>query len=148
MFVNADGDMLWYMYQSNKSSAENFEEVVKAYIQGYADKGISDLLLCCAGQTVGHPSKVMMWMGDKYYQKQENGVPVDYTGHHRIKNLVEIYEKMQNPKRECDEDRDMAKMLRDSEYYAYEFTAGKGNVREIVVTGNGTLKYLEIKIEE
>lgn len=55
---------------------------------------------------------------------------------------------MQNPKRDCDEDRDMAKMLRDSEYYAYEFTAGKGNVREIVVTGNGTLKYLEIKIEE
>ena len=93
--VNIDSDLLWYMYESNKANVENFEDVLKAYMDGYSNQDISDLIFCCFCQQSIIPSKVWDWFGDKYNQKVENGVAVDYTNNNRIKHVVDIYNAMQ-----------------------------------------------------
>ena len=93
--VNVDGDLFWYMYESNKCRLDDFEDVIKAYVEGYANRGISDLIFTCFCQQSVIPTKVWDWFGDKYNQKVENGVEVDYTKLKRIKHIVDIYSTMQ-----------------------------------------------------
>ena len=78
LFVNADCDLFWWMYESVNGNIENFEEKIRKYVRGYANNGITDMLYCCFMQQSTFPSKVLDWYGDKYNQKIENGVEVDY----------------------------------------------------------------------
>lgn len=89
--INADSDLLWYIYESNKGSAKNFEAALKEYVKGYANQGVSDLMFCCFAQMSVYPSKSWDWFGNKYYQQIENGIEVNYTKLHRIKHIVDIY---------------------------------------------------------
>ena len=91
LFVNVDGDLFWWMYESVNGNVVNFEDKIRTYVRGYKDKGISDLLFCCFCQQSFFPTKVLDWWGDKYYQTVENGIAVDYTKLNRVKHVVDIY---------------------------------------------------------
>lgn len=96
LFVNADTELLYYVYVSNKANTNSFERALKSYAKGYAKKGITDFLATCFCQNSFFPSKIMPWAGNKFYQKEENGVKVDYTEHERIKCLVDIYSNIKS----------------------------------------------------
>ena len=69
-----------------RSGWENLgEKEIREFIRQYEGTGISDFLLCCAGQMSDFPSKVRECWLDKYDQKLENGIAVDYTEHPVVK---------------------------------------------------------------
>ena len=89
--VNADSDLLWYIYESMDKDDEDYERAIREYVRGYDKESISDLFLCCFCQTSIYPPKSRPWWASKYYQKEENGEAVDYTGLDRIKHMVDMY---------------------------------------------------------
>jgi len=89
--LNADVDLLWYIYESMAADDTDYERAIREYIRGYDEDAISDLLLCCFCQSSAYPPKSRPWWGSKYYEKMENGIPVDYTGLDRVRHLVEMY---------------------------------------------------------
>ena len=92
---NVDSDMLWYIYESMEEGDTDYESAIRSYIRSYKDKGISDLILCCFCQSSIIKSNVWSWLGDKTYQKTENGYPVDYSNLHRVKHLSDMYSSLQ-----------------------------------------------------
>jgi len=92
---NIDSDLLWYIYESMEEGDCDFESAIRAYIRGYRDKGISDLLICCFCQSSIIKSKVWSWLYDKYELKSENGCPVDYTELHRVKHIYDMYNSLE-----------------------------------------------------
>ena len=89
--VNADSDLLWYIYESMDKDDEDYEHAIREYVRGYDKESISDLFLCCFCQTSIYPPKSRPWWASKYYQKIENGVEVDYSGLNRLKHMIDMY---------------------------------------------------------
>ena len=57
------------------------EAEARRFIRGYQGTQITDFMLCCAGRISGFPSSISdSWM-DKYDQRKENGLDVDYRQH-------------------------------------------------------------------
>ena len=92
--VNIDPDWLWYIYESVHADTNDFEEKIRKYVRSYANRGISDLIVCSFSQVSMTPTNVLTWLGEKYNQKIENGIEVDYTNLHRVKHIVDIYNAM------------------------------------------------------
>ena len=92
--VNIDPDWLWYIYESVHADTNDFEEKIRKYVRSYANHGISDLIVCSFSQVSMTPTNVFTWLGEKYEQKIENGIEVDYTNLHRVKHIVDIYKAM------------------------------------------------------
>ena len=77
LLVNRDA--CWYMLL-DESSKEAMEQSVRAYFRSFGRDKVTDVLLCILEQTALIPNKAFQFRGDKYLQKSENGVPVDYSG--------------------------------------------------------------------
>lgn len=57
------------------------EAEARRFIRGYQGTQITDFMLCCAGRISGFPSSISdSWM-DKYDQRKENDLDVDYRQH-------------------------------------------------------------------
>ena len=88
---NLDADLLWYVYESMEEGDTDYESAIRAYVRGYANKGISDLIFNCLTQSSVIKSNVWSWLGDKTDLKVENGYPVDYSNCHRAKHISDMY---------------------------------------------------------
>lgn len=93
--VNVDPDWLWYIYESVRGDMNDFEGKIREYVRSHAGHGVSDFVICAFSQVSMFPTKVLTWLGEKYEQKIENGIEVDYTKLHRVKHIVDIYNAME-----------------------------------------------------
>ena len=73
-------DPCWYRDDEaiDDSSAENCRRSLENYFSRY-EGAITDICLCVFEQTTLFPAESFMWRGEKYLQKVENGIAVDYT---------------------------------------------------------------------
>ena len=77
-FFNEDDDH--FFYTRGKLDHEADEGDILRFIDQYAGTGITDFLLNVNAQLSSYPSVSIESRPDKYVQKTENGVPVDYSG--------------------------------------------------------------------
>ncbi len=70
------------------NSKEEIESNARAIIDQYAGTQVTDVLLCVLGRCASRPSKVWEGYYQKYLQKTENGITVDYS---RLKPLYDMY---------------------------------------------------------
>lgn len=77
LLVNRDA--CWYMLL-DESSQEAMECSLRNHFRSFGQDKATDVLLCILEQTAVIPSKSFQFRGDKYLQKSENGIPVDYSG--------------------------------------------------------------------
>ncbi len=78
IMLNEDDTHFFY---TRDSFAHLGEGEIRDFIRQYEGTQIGDFLLCCAGRIVDYPSAVRDDYLDKYDQKVENGLSVDYTKH-------------------------------------------------------------------
>ncbi len=99
LLVNRDADWWTSFCQNgftegghpmNFETPETTAASLKRFIHRFAGYKITDLLIDVSGQLSAIPSKVMMWYGDKWMQKSENGIPVDYSDY-RYKDWYRIF---------------------------------------------------------
>jgi len=93
--VNFDCDVLYHIYKSCGGDMTDFEGTLRSYIRGYAGKGVSDLMMNCFGQSSICPTEVFTWAAEKYQQKQEHGVAVDYTENIWLRSIAESYKALE-----------------------------------------------------
>ncbi len=86
ILLNWDGDAEWWFLSNLKEEDwSDVENKAIAYIDTYyKNNGIGDILFNIFCQNSVTPSKVISDRIAKYYQKIENGIPVDYSNHPRI----------------------------------------------------------------
>lgn len=72
-------DACWYMLLE-ESSKEAMERSIREYFLSFGQDNTTDVLLCILEQTAVVPTRSFQFRGDKYLQKSENGIPVDYSG--------------------------------------------------------------------
>lgn len=94
-YLNIDDDWLWYIYESALGDLCDAEGLIRSYVRGYRDLKITDLLFNSFCQQSAFPSKTLGWWGDKYSQRIENGVEVDYSSQHRVKFIVDFYNTLE-----------------------------------------------------
>lgn len=92
LVVNVDGDALWYISNMTGQKYDNIEAELRAYAARYAGHGITDMVYSISGLCSSVPSKVLTFYGDKTEWTTENGIPVDYSSHDRIRPYREIYD--------------------------------------------------------
>ncbi len=75
IMVNQDADSV--MGSANTSKREDFEK----FALGYEGSHVTDFMICVNNKISTFPTDLDSWtdMVDKYYQKVENGKPVDYS---------------------------------------------------------------------
>ncbi len=80
VIINQDDSCLYHyigrVLDTNPPTAEDFEK----FPLQYKDSGVTDYFICLNGAVAVYPSKVMTSYIDKYHQRLENGMAVDYTG--------------------------------------------------------------------
>ena len=91
IMLNEDDSHFFY----TRNSFERLgEKEIRDFIRQYRGTQISDFFLCCAGRIADYPSAIREDYLDKYDQKTENGLPVDYT-HHPVPRCVNrIYREL------------------------------------------------------
>ena len=90
LVVNVDGDALWYLSNMTQKNYDNIENDLREYARRYAGHGITDMVYAVSGLCSSVPSDVLTFYGDKASWTEEDGVPVDYSEHDRIKPYDEI----------------------------------------------------------
>lgn len=85
LMVNRDPN--WYQHM-DISSAEACRASIETYFSQY-EGHVTDVLIGLLEQTAMVPSKAFMWRGEKYLQKEENGISVDYT--ERLEKLYKCF---------------------------------------------------------
>lgn len=76
LLVNRDPN--WYG-AIDTSSKETAEKSIEKYFSLFKGHKVTDVQLCIFENTSLIPSKSVMWRGDKFLQKKENGIAVDYS---------------------------------------------------------------------
>ncbi len=79
LIVNLDADGIFGSDLGTKAQIE-------AYARGYEDSHVTDFMICLNNTNATYPSKVWTSISDKYKQKTENGIPVDYSSNSTAKN--------------------------------------------------------------
>ncbi len=79
LIINLDADGIFGADLGTKAQIE-------AYARGYEDSHVTDFMICVNNTNATYPSKVWTSISDKYKQKEENGVAVDYSGNATAKN--------------------------------------------------------------
>ena len=77
LLVNRDPNWYGVVYASSK---EESEKNLADYFSLYEGHKVTDVQMCVFENTSIIPSDAVMWRGEKYLQKEENGIPVDYSG--------------------------------------------------------------------
>lgn len=79
LIINLDADG---MFGADLGTAADIE----AYARGYEGSHVTDFMICVNNTNATYPSKVWTSLPEKYTQKTENGVAVDYTTNSTAKN--------------------------------------------------------------
>lgn len=88
IFFNLDDTHFFYTRADDEVLNE---ESIRSFIRQYAGSGIGDFALCCTGRISDYPSKTRMWWGDKYDQREENGIAVDYRTHPVVRCATRLF---------------------------------------------------------
>lgn len=91
--INRDPDWFGFFTNAYPDFAEHPGESLKDAFGGFLTGGITDIMICIYEQISKTPSDILMWAGDKYLQKTENGFDVDYTDYHFLKGPYLLYTK-------------------------------------------------------
>ena len=84
IYVNIDINSVTTPFLNKASEQENIsEETLYPYMEQYANSGVTDILIDIFCQYSATDSDVWTTYADKYLQKTENGVEVDYTERYR-----------------------------------------------------------------
>ena len=84
IYMNIDINSRTTPYLNKVSEEENIsEETLYSYMDQYANSGITDILINVFCQYSATDSKIWTTYADKYLQKTENGVEVDYTDRYK-----------------------------------------------------------------
>jgi len=89
LIVNIDPDVFHRDNVNNLDSLD--EEFLIKYIDQYSNSSVTDIMLCVNTHVSSFKSKVRMDFVDKYFQKKENGIEVNYT-HSRAAIAYKYYE--------------------------------------------------------
>ena len=81
VMVNRDPN---WTYRANITSAENCRTVFESVFSRFGEGAITDVMLGVLEQTTMVPSKHLMWRGEKFLQKIENGHEVSYPDHEKL----------------------------------------------------------------
>lgn len=80
IYMNIDINSCTTPYLNKVSKEENiFEATLYSYMDQYANSGITDILIDIFCQYSATDSEIWTTYADKYLQKTENGIEVDYT---------------------------------------------------------------------
>ena len=89
--LNWDGDFAWF-FSKNLRDWSDLPAAAAEYMDTYyKDQGIGDILFDIFCQNSITPSKVFTDRATKYLQKEENGIPVDYTDCTHLSLLYKSY---------------------------------------------------------
>ena len=91
IMLNEDDTHFFY---TRDSFAHLGEGEIRDFIRQYEGTQIGDFLLCCAGRIASYPSAVREDFLDKYDQKAENGLPVEYTRHPVPRCVHRVYREL------------------------------------------------------
>lgn len=87
LLINRDPN--WYHVSSlDVSSAESTKASMEEFFKMFTQYAITDVQICVFENTSIIPSQAMMWRGEKFIQKEENGIPVSYP---QLEGLYKMY---------------------------------------------------------
>ncbi len=92
IIYNQDADSL--IYGVGKNGCKLTVEQMKNYASQFKGSHMTDIMLCLNNSCASYPSEVITSFIDKYHQKLENGVPVDYTSEPSIMGFHHIFETL------------------------------------------------------
>ncbi len=94
IMVNHDADALQYSIgELEDMSSVTVQDLVELARQ-YKDSHVTDFLLCVNNEVTNYPSNVWTSYIDKYYQKEEAGQAVDWTGNAAVKGNQYLWETL------------------------------------------------------
>ncbi len=90
IIYNQDADSL--LHGVGRNGCKLTAEKMRSYANQFKGSHMTDIMLCLNNSCASFPSKVITSFLDKYHQKIENGIPVDYTGDVALQGFHHMFE--------------------------------------------------------